>query len=232
MFCFCFVLSQGCREKARLSPTLKQKNWQEERSKVLNLCTGPMGGGGQRLDTGIQWIWNNVFMQSNPQARPLSVGKGIWEPAWLKCYLWTDLRRETSVLNPVTMQSFISFSSSPSPLPPTIIVMHMSKNSTDGACFYERSPEIWFEISPVSSVLLSLQQMQLNVSNWFVACATTRAEEEGARTVREAEIPAQHNDPWAQLLHQPRESPVPVGTASEPQKNQFFLPSSSSLFHE
>lgn len=51
------------------------------------------------------------------------------------------------------------------------------QNSTDGACFYELSPEIWFEISPVSSELLSLQQMHLNVSNLFAACATTRAEE-------------------------------------------------------
>lgn len=51
------------------------------------------------------------------------------------------------------------------------------QNSTYGACFYELSPEIRFEISPVSSVLLSLQQMHLNVSNLFAACATTRAKE-------------------------------------------------------
>lgn len=95
------------------------------------------------------------------------------------------------------MQSFIS----PFPLlhgrPPA---PHYSdayeQNSTDGACFYELSPEIWFEISPVSSVFLSLQQMHLNVSNLFAACATTRAKEERARTVRgEAELPAQHDDP-------------------------------------
>lgn len=95
------------------------------------------------------------------------------------------------------MQSCISpFSSSPLPPPPPHYSDAYEQNSTDGACFYELSPEIWFEISPVSSVLLSLQQMHLNVSNLFAACATTRAKEERARTVRgEAELPAQHDDP-------------------------------------
>lgn len=135
------------------------------------------------------------------------MGKGIWYPTWSKCYLWTDLRRETSVLNPVTLQPCISpFSSSPLP-PPSHYSDAYEQNSTDGACFYELSPEIWFEISPVSSVVLSLQQMHLNVSNLFAACATTRAKEERARTVRgEAELPAQHDDPWSQLLHEREEA--------------------------
>lgn len=113
------------------------------------------------------------------------------------------------------MQPFISLFSLLHHYPPHYSDAY-EQNPTDGTCFYELSPEIWFEISPVSSVLLSLQQMHLNVSNLFVACATTRAREERMRTViGEAELPAQHPDPWTQRLHQPEESSVPAGAASE-----------------
>lgn len=123
--------------------------------------------------------------------------KGIWDPAYPECHLQTDLRRETLVLNPVTVQSFISLFFPFSFVTPPHYSDAYEQNSTDGACFYELSPEIWFEISPVSSVLLSLQQMHLNVSNLFVACATTRAKEGRTRTVirGEAELPTQHKDP-------------------------------------
>lgn len=95
--------------------------------------------------------------------------RGIWDPAWPKHPLRTDLKRETSVLKPVITQSFIALFFPPVYCLPPHYSDAYEQNSTDGACFYELSPEIWFEISPVSSELLSLQQMHLNVSNLFAA---------------------------------------------------------------
>lgn len=120
------------------------------------------------------------------------------------------------------LQSFLCF-------PFSIAPLHYrdayEQNSTDGACFYELSPEIWFEISPVSSVLLSLQQMHLNVSNLFVACATTRAEE-GRKDCHRRRSWGTSTAWWsvAQLPQRQEEGLVSAGTASKPHKNQFRLP--------
>lgn len=126
------------------------------------------------------------------------------------------------------MPSFLSLFS-PSLLPPhSIILMHMSKIPQMVHAFMSSVLKFGLKFPQCPwCFFLSLQQMHLNVSNLFVACATPRAKEGRARTGvgGATEVPAPHGDPRSQLLPEQEESSVPAGAASKPHKNQSCLPS-------
>lgn len=216
LFLFCHW--DDGRKRAILSPRLKESSRKKDGTSWLFAQGLSSTVGGRDAD-----LRQPIQANKYPQARPLRVRKGIWDPDGPKCHLWTAARDFS--FKSSYMQSFLCLFflfSIPSP--------HYSdaykQNSTDGACFYELSPEIWFEISPVSSVILSLQQMHLNVSNLFAACATTRAKEGIKRLAipGEAKQPAPCSDPRSQLQQERKEGLVSKGTASKLHTNPFCLP--------